>query len=101
MMFSFQKLQTAFLSSCDLFTIEKKPLPGVTAYSDEETARSHSIQRKGMIAGKQWCAVEIPAADTFLFRSKPVAEQRFSVLHSLLSEKTLSALFAEELTVFR
>jgi hypothetical protein len=54
-----------------------------------------------MIAGKQWYAAEIPAADTFLYRSKPVAEQPFPVLHSLLSQKSLSLLFTEELTVFR
>ncbi|MDR2071506.1 MAG: hypothetical protein LBP81_08860 [Treponema sp.] len=101
MIFSFEKPRTAFLSSCDLFATEKKPLPGVTVYSDEETARSHSVRRNGMIAGKQWYAAEIPAADTFLYRSKPVAEQPFPVLHSLLSEKSLSMLFAEELTVFR
>ncbi|MDR2741496.1 MAG: hypothetical protein LBB98_04990 [Treponema sp.] len=101
MIFSFEKPRMAFLSSCDLFATEKKALPGVTVYSDEETARSHSVRWKGMIAGKQWYAAEIPAADTFLYRSKPVAEQPFPVLHSLLSEKSLSMVFAEELTVFR
>jgi hypothetical protein len=101
MIFSFQKPQTAFLSSCDLFSTEKKAMLGVTVYADEERARNHSIARKGMIAGKQWYAAEIPAADTFLYRLKPVAEQPFPVLHSLLSEKSLSMLFAEELTVFR
>ena len=101
MIFSFQKPQTVFLSSCDLFTTEKKTIPGVTVYSDEETAKSYSVSRKGMIAGKQWYTVEIPAADTFLCRSKTVAEQPFPVLHSLLSQKSLSLLFTGELAVFR
>jgi hypothetical protein len=100
MIFSVQKPQTAFLSSCDLFAAEKKALPGVTVYADEEAARSHSIARKGMIAGKQWYAVEIPAPDTFLYRAKPAAEQPFPVLHSLMSQKSLSLLFADDLTVF-
>ena len=100
MIFSFQKPQTGFLSSCDLFTTEKKAIPGVTVYSNEETAKNRSAQRKGMIAGKQWYAVEIPARDTFLYRTKPVAEQPFPGLHSLLSQKSLSLLFADELTVF-
>jgi hypothetical protein len=101
MIFSFQKPQTAFVSSCDLFSTGKKALPGVTAYSDEERAKNRSTPRKGMIAGKQWYAAEIPAADTFLYRSKPVAEQPFPALHSLLSQPSLSVLFAGELTVFR
>jgi hypothetical protein len=101
MIFSFEKPRAAFLSSCDLFTTEKKPMPGVTVYSNEENARSLSVRLMGMIAGKQWYAAEIPAADTFLYWTKPVAEQPFPVLHSLLSERSLSTLFAEELTVFR
>jgi hypothetical protein len=101
MIFSFQKPQTVYVSSCDLFATEKKSLLGVTAYSDEEAAKNRSIPRKGMITGKQWYAVEIPAQDTFLHRSKPVTEQPFPVLHSLLSQKSLSLLFAGELAVFR
>jgi hypothetical protein len=101
MIFSSGNLQTAFVSSCDLFAVEKKALPGVTVYSDEETAKVHSIQRKGMIAGKQWHVVEIPPADTFLCRSRPVTEQPFPVLHRLLSQKSLSLLFADELAVFQ
>jgi hypothetical protein len=100
MIFSFQKPQTAFVSPRDLFAAEKKALPGVTVYSDEEAAKSRSIPRKGMTAGKQWYTVEIPAQDTFLYRSRPVAEQPFPVLHSLLSQKSLSLLFAGELAVF-
>jgi hypothetical protein len=98
--FSFQKPQTAFLSSCDLFSTEKKPLPGVTVYSDEKAAKNRSMPRKGMIAGRQWYTVEIPAADTFLYRAKPAAEQPFPVLHRLLSQKSLSLLFTDELSVF-
>jgi hypothetical protein len=101
MIFSFQKPQTVFLSSCDLFTIEKQALPGVTVYSDEERAKNRSTPRRGMITGKQWYTAEIPAADTFLCRAKPVTEQPFPVLHSLLSQKSLSLLFTGELTVFR
>jgi hypothetical protein len=101
MIFSFEKPQTVYVSSGDYFSAEKKTLPGVTAYFQEEKAKSRSIPRKGMIAGKQWYTAEIPAADTFLYRSKPVAGQPFPVLHSLLSQKSLSLLFAEELTVFR
>jgi hypothetical protein len=101
MIFSFQKPQTVFLSSCDLFTTEKKTIPGVTVYSNEETAKSHSVSRKGMIAGKQWYTAEIPAADTFLYQTKTLPEQPFPVLHSLLSQKSLSLLFAGELAVFR
>jgi hypothetical protein len=101
MMFSFQKPQTAFLSSRDLFAAEKKALPGVTVYADEEAARSHAVTRKGMIAGRQWYTVEIPAQDTFLYRAKPMAEQPFPALHSLLSQKSLSLLFADDLTIFR
>ena len=102
MIFSFQKPQTVYVSSCDLFTTKKKAIPGVTVYSDEETAKSHSVSLKGMIAGKQWYTAEIPAADTFLlYRSKTVAEQPFPVLHGLLSQKSLSLLFAGELAVFR
>jgi hypothetical protein len=81
--------------------MEKKALPGVTVYFDEERAKNHSMPRKGMVAGKQWYTAEIPAADTFLCRAKPVAEQPFPVLHSLLSQTSLSVLFAEEFTVFR
>jgi hypothetical protein len=73
----------------------------LTVYSDMETAKNHSTQRKGMITGKQWYTVEIPAVDTFIRPSKPVTEQPFPVLHSLLSQQSLSVLFAEELTVFR
>jgi hypothetical protein len=101
MIFSVQKPQTVFLSSCDLFAVEKQALPGVTVYSDEERAKNRSMPRKGMITGKQRYTAEIPAADTFLYRSKPAAEQSFQVLHSLLSQPSLSVLFAEELTVFR
>jgi hypothetical protein len=101
MIFSVEKPQTAFVSSRDFFSTEKTALPGVTVYAGEEGARSHSIPRKGMIAGKQWYAVEIPAWDTFLYRAKPVAEQPFPALHSLLSQRSLSLLFADELTVFR
>jgi hypothetical protein len=101
MIFSVQKPQTAYLSSRDLFAAEKTALPGVRVYADEGAAKSRSTARKGMIAGKQWYTVEIPAADTFLYRSKPVAEQPFPALHSLLSQKALSLLFAGELTVFR
>jgi hypothetical protein len=101
MIFSFQKPQTVFLSSCDLFTAEKKAIPGVTVYADEETAKNHSIPRKGMITGKQWYTAEIPAADTFLYRAKPVAEQPFPVLHGLLSQKSLSLIFTSDLAVFR
>jgi hypothetical protein len=101
MIFSFEKPQTAFVSSCDFFAAEKTTLPGVTVYTDEEAAKSHSIARKGMIAGKQWYAVEIPAPDTFLCRAKPMAEQPFPVLHNLLSQRSLSLLFADECTVFR
>jgi hypothetical protein len=100
MIFSVQKPQTAFLPSCDLFAAEKTALPGVTVYADEEAARSHSIARTGMIAGKQWYAVEIPAPDTFLYRAKPAAEQPFPALHSILSQQSLSLLFAGDLTVF-
>jgi hypothetical protein len=100
MIFSFQKPQTAFVSSCDLFSTEKKPLPGVTVSSDEETAKNRSMPRKGMIAGKQWYTVEIPAVDTFLYRANSVTEQPFPVLHSLLSQKSLSLLFTDELAVF-
>jgi hypothetical protein len=101
MIFSFEKPQTVYVSSSDYFTAEEKALPGVTVYSQEEKAKSRSIPRKGMIAGKQWYATEIPAADTFLYRTKPVTEQPFPVLHSLLSQKSLSLLFAEEIAVFR
>jgi hypothetical protein len=101
MIFSFQKPQTVYVSSSDYFMAEKKALPGVTVYSQEKKAKSRSMPRKGMIAGKQWYAAEIPAADTFLYRTKPVTEQPFPVLHSLLSQKSLSLLFADELTVFR
>jgi hypothetical protein len=101
MMFSFQKPQTVYVSPRDLFTTEEKALPGVTVYSDEEEAKSNSVQRKGMIAGKQWYTAEIPAADTFLYRTKPVAGQPFPVLHSLLSQKSLSLLFTDELVIFR
>ncbi|MDR2742361.1 MAG: hypothetical protein LBB98_09445 [Treponema sp.] len=100
MIFSVQKPQTAFLSSRDLFAAEKKTLPGVTVYADEEAAKNRSIPRKGMIAGRQWYAVEIPASDTFLYRPKPLAEQPFPTLHRLLSQRSLSLLFADELTVF-
>jgi hypothetical protein len=100
MIFSFEKPQTAYVSSADYFAAEKKALPGVTVYSREETAKSRSMPRKGMIAGKQWYAAEIPAADTFLYRSKPITEQPFPVLHSLLSQKSVSLLFAEERAVF-
>jgi hypothetical protein len=101
MIFSFAKPQTAYVSSSDYFTAEKKEIPGVTVYSQEEKAKNRSIPRKGMIAGKQWYAVEIPAPDTFLYRAKPITEQPFPVLHGLLSQKSLSLLFADELTVFR
>jgi hypothetical protein len=100
MIFSFGKPQTAFLSSSDFFGVEKKVLPGVTVYSSEEAARNRSIPRKGMIAGRQWYTVEIPAADTFLYRARPVAEQPFPALHRLLSQKSLSLLFTNELAVF-
>jgi hypothetical protein len=100
MIFSSRKPQTAYVSPRDYFPAEEKDLPGVTAYSREEDAKKRSIPRKGMAAGKQWYAAEIPAADTFLCRAKPAAEQPFPVLHSLLSLKSLSLLFAEELTVF-
>jgi hypothetical protein len=98
--FSFQKPQTAFVSPRDLFSTEQKALPGVRVYSDEKAAKNRSAPRKGMIAGRQWYAVEIPAADTFLYRAKPVAEQPFPVLHRLLSQKSLSVLFTDELSVF-
>jgi hypothetical protein len=101
MIFSLQNHQIAFLSSCDLFAVEKKALPGVTVYSDEETAKRHSVQHKGMLAGRQWHVVEIPAADTFLSWSRPVMEQPFPVLHSLLSQNSLSLLFTDELAVFQ
>jgi hypothetical protein len=100
MIFSFQKPQTAFVSSCDLFSTEKTALPGVTVCSDEKTAKNRSMPRKSMIAGRQWYTVEIPAADTFIYRAKPIVEQPFPVLHSLLSQKSLSLLFTDELTVF-
>jgi hypothetical protein len=101
MMFSFEKPQTAYVSSSDYFTAEKNALPGVTVYSREERAKSRSMPRKGMLSGKQWYAAEIPAPDTFLYRTKPVTEQPFPVLHSLLSQKSLSLLFTDEFTVFR
>jgi hypothetical protein len=53
-----------------------------------------------MIAGRQWYTVEIPAPDTFLYRSKPLAEQPFPALHRLLSQTSLSLLLADELAVF-
>jgi hypothetical protein len=98
--FSFQKPHTAFVSPRDLFSTEKTALPGVTVYQDEKAAKNRSMPRKGMIAGRQWYAVEIPAVDTFLHRGKPVAEQPFPVLHRLLSQKSLSLLFTDELSVF-
>ncbi|MDR0386791.1 MAG: hypothetical protein LBH57_02020 [Treponema sp.] len=101
MIFSSGKRQTVYVSPRDLFTTEKKTLPGVTVYADEEAAKRRSVQRKGMSAGKQWYAAEIPAADTFLYRTKPVAEQPFPALHRLLSRKSLSLLFAGEFAVFR
>ena len=101
MNFSFQKGQIVYVSSCDLFATGKKTIPGVTVYSDEEMALRHSVQRKGMITGKQWYTAEIPARDTFLYRTKPAAEQPFPVLHSLFSQKSLSLLFAGELAVFK
>jgi hypothetical protein len=101
MIFSSGKGQTVYVSSCDLFAAEKKTLPGITAYTQEEAAKSRSVQRQGMIAGKQWYTAEIPAADTCLHRTIPVAEQPFPALHSILSQKSLSLLFAGELAVFR
>jgi hypothetical protein len=101
MIFSVQKPRTAFVSSRDFFATEKTALPGTTVYADEDSAKSHSIERKGMIAGRQWYTVEIPAPDTFLCRAKPVAEQPFPALHRLLSQKSLSLLFTDELTIFR
>jgi hypothetical protein len=100
MIFSLQKPQTAFLSPRDLFTAEEKATPGVTVYSGEEAAKNRSIIRKRTAAGRQWYTVEIPAADTFLYRVKPAAEQPFPALHSLLSRKSLSLLFAGELALF-
>jgi hypothetical protein len=100
MIFSSRKPQTAYVSSCDLFSTEKKTIPGVTVYPDEETAKNRSVPRTGMAAGRQWYTVEIPATDTFLCRAKPVPEQPFPALHSLLSQKSLSLLFTGELTVF-
>jgi hypothetical protein len=100
MIFSVQKPQTAFVSSRDFFATEKTTLPGVSVYADEDAARSHSIKRQGMIAGRQWYTVEIPAPDTFLYRAKPAAEQPFPALHRLMSQRSLSLLFAGELTVF-
>jgi hypothetical protein len=101
MIFSFQKPQTVYVSSGDYFAADQMALPGVTVYAKEEKAKSRSIPRKGMAAGKQWYAVEIPGLDTFLHRTKPMSEQPFPILHSLLSQKSLSLLFTDELEIFR
>jgi hypothetical protein len=101
MIFSLKNPQTAYVSTADLFDEEKKTMPGVTVYSREEAAKDRSVRRKGMAAGKQWYTVEIPPADTFLYRSKTLTEQPFPVLHSLLSQRSLSLLFHNELTLFQ
>jgi hypothetical protein len=94
--------QKAFIAATDFFT--KAALPfgtGIIAETTERAARARSIRQPALRTKNQWYHILIPAADHFFHLQEPIKEQPFPVLHGFLSQKSLSALFYDELARFK
>jgi hypothetical protein len=94
--------QRAFIAAADLFTGATLPFgTGVIAETTEEEARTRSIRQTALLTKNQWYHILIPAPEYFFHLQTPLKEQPFQVLHPLMSQKSLSALFYDGLAKFR
>jgi hypothetical protein len=94
--------QKAFIAAGDLFTAVTLPFgTGVIAETTEEEAQKRSIRQPALLTKNQWYHLLIPGPDYFFRLHDPMNEQPFPVLHRLMSQESLSALFYDELAKFR
>lgn len=101
MNFSSGVFQRAYIAATTYFG--KSTLPfgtGVIAEASETRAKEASTLQAGLTARYQWYHITIPPLDSFFIREKPLGEQPFPVLHSLMSEKSLSLVFHDETAMF-
>jgi hypothetical protein len=94
--------QQAFIAASGFFTAAVLPFgTGVIAERTEGAARIRSVRQSALRTKNQWYHILIPAPEYFLHLHTPLKEQPFPVLHRLLSQKSLSALFYDELAQFK
>jgi hypothetical protein len=94
--------QQAFIAAHDFFTGAALPFgTGVIAETTEWAAYEQSIRQPALLTKNQWYQILIPAPEQFLRLHTPLQEQPFPVLHRLLSQKSLTALFYDEYARFK
>jgi hypothetical protein len=94
--------QRAFIAAHNLFTGAALPFgTGVIAETAEEEAQARSIRQAALLTKNQWYHILIPAQEYFFQLHTPLKEQPFHVLHRLMSQKSLSALFYDGFTQFK
>ena len=94
--------QKAFIAASGLFAGATLPFgTGVIAETTERAAQTRSIRQSALRTKNQWYHILIPATDYFFHLRLSLQEQPYPVLHSLLPQKALSALFYDEFTRFK
>jgi hypothetical protein len=94
--------QRAFIAAHDFFTRAAFPFgTGIIAEATEKAAQAKSIRQSALLTKNQWYHLLIPAPEYFFHLHAPLKEQPFPVLHRLMSQKSLSALFYDEFAQFK
>jgi hypothetical protein len=94
--------QQAFITAHDFFTTATLPFgTGVIAETTEEAAQTRSIRQPALRTKQHWYHILIPGTDCFFQLLKSLKEQPFPILHRLMSQKSLSALFYDEFAQFK
>jgi hypothetical protein len=94
--------QQAYIAAGDLFAGSAFPFgTGIIAETTEKAAQARSIRQTALLTKNQWYHILIPAAEYFLHLRTPLKEQPFPVLHRLMSQRSLLALFYDECSRFK
>jgi hypothetical protein len=88
---------TAYTASHQYFS--KTTLPfgaGIVVSPDNAYATRSAVQRPYLRTKPQWYELTIPHPERFLDLDRPLTEQPFPLVHALMSNRSLSLLFAGE-----
>jgi hypothetical protein len=96
------KTQKAYIAANQFFDTAILPFgAGVIVEANVKAAQAKSVRQNGPGTKNQWYEVKIPHSANLFHWDISIREQPYPVLHNLMSQKSLSAIFYDDFIQFK